>query len=309
MRRVFAILLLPIAFAACDTTTESVHRPEPVVEAYLVAGERLPRVRLTETAPIDGTFDPSTDGLSGATVRIDEVGEDGGITWSAPYEPVGGSPGVYAAVDDRTVQAGGTYRLDVALPGGRRVTAQTVVPDAFDLVNRSADEVVYQGADQFEIELTPSGYPGREPIYVITIEALDPRPSRLTPIYLDAIYELEPGDPFDPDTLDVSEVEEFIVVSSPPLNEANYRKEGEPTITAWLPWFSVVFFGPARVRVSAVDDNIYDFIRYQAVQRGGSTLSPGEIPNVKDGVEGGVGVFGSYATVDAVVEILEPDVR
>ena len=72
--------------------------------------------------------------------------------------------------------------------------------------------------------------------------------------YLDHVREYQFAaviDPFDPDTLDVSEVEEFIVVSSPPLNEANYRKEGESTITAWLPWFSVVFYGPARVRVSA----------------------------------------------------------
>jgi hypothetical protein len=35
-------------------------------------------------------------------------------------------------------------------------------------------------------------------------------------------------------------------------------------------------------------------------------LSPGEIPNIRDPIEGGVGVFGSYATVEAVVEILEP---
>ncbi len=300
------ILLLLLFVAACDTTTESVHRSEPVVEAYLEAGQPLPRLRLTETSPIDGTYDPWGIGLGAATVRVHEVGEGGEITWTARYELLQGSSAVYAPVEDRTVLAGATYRLDVVLPDGGRLEAETVVPDAFELVDRNADEVVYQGSEQFEIELTPSGSRGREPIYIITIEGLDPRPARLTPLYLDAIYELGPEDAFDPDTLDVSELTEFIVVSSPPLNEANYRKEGESTITAWLPWFSVVFYGPNRIRVSAVDDNIYDFIRYQAVQRGGSTLSPGEIPNILDGVEGGVGVFGSYASVEVVVEILEP---
>lgn len=305
MRRL-ALILLPLAVVACDTTTESVHRPEPVVEAYLEADQDLPRVRLSETASIDGTFDVATGAITGASIRIDEIGEDGETRNSTPYGPLRASPGVYVPVATEMVRAGGRYRLTAVLPDGSLIEAETVVPAGFDLLDRNADEVIYQGSEQFEIELSPSSYPGRDPIYLITLEGLDPRPARLTPIYLDAIYELDPGDPFDPDTLDVSELQDFIVVSSPPLNEANYREEGESTVTATLPWFSVVFYGPARIRVSAIDDNIYDFIRYQAVQRGGSTLSPGEIPNVRDGISGGVGIFGSFAAVETVVEILEP---
>ena len=50
-------------------------------------------------------------------------------------------------------------------------------------------------------------------------------------------------------------------------------------------------------RASAVDDNLFDFIRSQSVQQGGSTLAPGEIPNVLDHIEGGTGIFGSLARV------------
>jgi hypothetical protein len=305
MRTLVPALLL-LFLSACDTTTESVHEPEPVVEAYLVAGRELPRVRLTMTAAIGGTFDADARGIAGAAVRIDQVAPDGSADWSAGYVPLDGSPGVYVPLEGRVVNAGATYRLDVELADGSRVGAVTVVPAAFELVDRNADAVVYQGSEQFEIELTPSSYPGRAPIYVIAIEAMEPSPGRLTPLYLDAIYELDADDAFDPDTLDPAELSDFLVVSSPPLNEANYRDEGDPTVKAQLPWFSVVFYGPTRILVHAIDDNLYDFMRFQAAQRGGSTLSPGEIPNIRDPIEGGVGVFGSYATVEAVVDILEP---
>ena len=41
-------------------------------------------------------------------------------------------------------------------------------------------------------------------------------------------------------------------------------------------------------------------------ERGGSTLSPGEIPNVTTNVVGGLGLFGSYARVSNQTEIVEP---
>jgi len=51
---------------------------------------------------------------------------------------------------------------------------------------------------------------------------------------------------------------------------------------------------------------MYDFLRSQSVQTGGSTLSPGEIQNIDYNVEGGIGIFGSMASDTIAVNILEP---
>lgn len=306
MRVALLLIALVVVTTGCDTTVASRHEEEPVVEAYLAAGSVLPRVRLTTTAAIDGVYDADRLGIRAADVRIARIDGDAASRWSVAYRAVADSAGIYAPTENRTVEPGATYRLDVALADGTTLDATTIVPGAFEIVSQSSPTVVYQGADQFETELTPSSYPGRDAIYIITIESLDPRTDRLTPFYLDAIYDIAPGDPYDPDTLDVDEIADFVKASSPPLNEANYRKMGEATLKPRLPWFSVVFYGPIRVQVSSIDDNLYDFIRFQNAQSGGSTLSPGEIPNILDGVNGGVGVFGSYTPVSSVIEVLEP---
>ena len=67
---------------------------------------------------------------------------------------------------------------------------------------------------------------------------------------------------------------------------------------------AVAFYGDALVGTAAVDDALYDFMRYQGVQTNGSTLSPGEIPNVLDHINGGRGIFSSMAKVESVMTVL-----
>lgn len=50
---------------------------------------------------------------------------------------------------------------------------------------------------------------------------------------------------------------------------------------------------------------MYDFVRSESVQLGGSTLSPGEIQNVITHVEGGLGIFGSLAS-DTIQTYIKP---
>ncbi len=139
---------------------------------------------------------------------------------------------------------------------------------------------------------------------MFTLESLDPRIENLTPLYLDAIYEINADEAFDPDSLDAGELEDFFLNASPPINEGNYTINSDPTLTIALPWFAIAFYGPSRVYTSAIDNGIFDFMRYQQVQQGGSTLSPGEIPNVLDHIEGGRGVFGSMSRVSTVVNVV-----
>ena len=73
-----------------------------------------------------------------------------------------------------------------------------------------------------------------------------------------------------------------------------------------LPWLAFGFYGPSEVTLVSLDDAFQDFVETQAVQGGGSTLSPGEIPNVTSNVTGGLGVFGSFAQQTVQLTILEP---
>jgi hypothetical protein len=95
--------------------------------------------------------------------------------------------------------------------------------------------------------------------------------------------------------------------ASPILNEENFEHLPNGELRVEFPWLAVYFFGYNEIRVQAVDENLHDFLRSQMVQQGGSTLPPGEIPNVLEHVEGGRGVFGSYASAAAVVHVNRND--
>ena len=94
--------------------------------------------------------------------------------------------------------------------------------------------------------------------------------------------------------------------ASPPINESNYELDAQGQITISVPWIIFTFYGPNRLAASALDDNLFDFTRSQAIQEGGAGLSPGEIPNIVDYVEGGTGVFGSIARIEYDVFLQRP---
>lgn len=300
-------LALALTTAACDTTQPSIHEAEPVVEAYLVAGEPFGQVRLTQTTDLEGVYDIASLGLAGAMVRVHELGPDGTIVRTIGYAANSDTVGIYRATGDERVRASTRYRLDVRLSDGGTVTGETFVPGTFDFTSQSDLEKVYQGADQFEVNVTASAYPGRQGIYVVSIRPLDPHPRNLTPFYLDAIYGIKAGEAYDPDTLDVTEIEDLYEASSPPVNESSWEPEADGTIRIRLPWFAVAFYGPVQVEFNAIDDNLFDFFRYFTAQQGGSTLSPGELPNILDSLEGGTGVFGSMARRSINIRILRGD--
>jgi len=100
------------------------------------------------------------------------------------------------------------------------------------------------------------------------------------------------------------EIIDFRVNPSPIINEANYDDNDDGTITIDLPWIAVAFYGENEAAVSVLDAALYDYIRTESAQQGG--LSPGEIPNVIDNVDGGTGIVGSYARVTSQVRIRRP---
>ncbi|AEN73801.1 hypothetical protein Rhom172_1887 [Rhodothermus marinus SG0.5JP17-172] len=287
-RALWLVLIGVLGWAACDQVEPVRFAPEYVVESYQIAGEPLQPVWLTRTLPIEAIYVPDSVRVRGAQVRIALLDEQGVPERWYPYEEHPDSPGYYVPaplVREVRVRPLRTYRLEARMPDGALLTAETTVPDTFRVLGANLDAVRYQSEVRLELIMTRSEYPGRQAVYIITTEALEPTEENLTPfgraLYEDSTFTLE----------------ELRVSGSPILNEANYTELPDGTLRLQLPWLAVLFYGPNRVTISALDDNLYDLIRTQSVQQGGSTLSPGEIPAVLEHVEGGRGVFGSYARV------------
>ena len=178
------------------------------------------------------------------------------------------------------------------------ISATTVVPDTFRLVDATLDEEIFQSAEQLELTVTRSSSPGRDQNYYIFVtEAFDVREEQLTPLAA-AIFDREDGEV----TLD-----DLRVGGSPIFNEDNYDVNADGTLTIRFPWLAITFYGPNKIIANALDDNLYDFVRSQSVQQGGSTFSPGEIPNPLEHVNGAHGVFGSYARATFEVFVKRPE--
>ena len=91
------------------------------------------------------------------------------------------------------------------------------------------------------------------------------------------------------------------------MNESNFEISPDSSVILQYPWLAVAFFEENQIVANIIDDNIYDFVRSQSVQLGGSTLSPGEIPNILYNIEGGIGVFGSIAADTIQTYIKRPE--
>lgn len=293
----FAAALLA-TLSGCDATSNTVES-EFVVQSYLIAEEPLPPVRVFRPTAVDQEYDPGATAVHGAEVVIRRLEGDGQVRSTYGYEER--SPGVYRSqVAGIPVRAGTTYHLEVRPPAdGAPIQATTTVPEGFDVVEVENREAMYRGEAQPSITITRSEASERQTVYVFTVTSLldfENRPeeelqAEMTPFFADA---------FDPDEDDIKDER---VNSSPLFNEANYEVT-DGTLTIALPWIAVSFYGPNRLTINALDDNLYDLLRTQQVQQGG--LSPGEIPNVIEHVEGGAGIFGSYARQTVEVEVLRP---
>ncbi len=289
-----------LLLVSCDSTDSLEHTPQYVVEGYLQANGPLQQVRVSQTEDINAQYDFTALSIRDAAVEVQLLTPDGNgveATFAYRHNPL--EFGVYLPDGPvHRVLPLRTYRLVVTV-GEDRITSETLVPGDFELLDVSRDEAIYQSFPQIEFTVTRSFYPTRQTVFVFTSETLDPLDfDNLTPFYRDV---------FDPDTTQTPEDEigQFVLNPSPPLNEGNYIVSDDgATVAVPLTWIAIAFYGRNKVTASAIDDNMYDFLRSQQIQQGGSTLAPGEIPNVLDRVQGGLGVFGSYASVSADVTIL-----
>lgn len=284
-----------LLMAGCDMARPDAVEPQYVVESYLVAGEPLPTVRLTRTAPVNASYEYSDVAVHEAEVVIEQLGKSGAVEQRYPYVEERDTSGVYrprGITQQVHVQPLGTYRLRVRV-AQTEITSTTVVPDTFSVVQIENNPAVYRGGEQVAFTVTQSAYPGRDQaFYVFTTVALDPTENQLTPFGAQ-LY--EEGD--------VS-LRDLRLNASPVINEASYETNPEGTLTVRLPWFSVAFYGANSTTIHALDDNLYDFVRSRGAQQDGAAFAPGSIPNVIEHIAGGTGVFGSLARQTTTVDVV-----
>ncbi|MEO9885560.1 MAG: hypothetical protein ABJR05_05270 [Balneola sp.] len=283
----FSFVFFYLAIVSCDLYPQDEYEEFYVVESYLVALEELPPVFLSTTAPATSAYSFAGFSVQNADVRIDLLTGDknSGIEQTFIYQM--DSSGVYSSTTSHQVLPARTYQLRISnLPDddpNALIRGYTAVPDTFSSKSQVPDSVIYQSVNQIQLDITPSVNAERQSYFIFTTIALNPSFQNFTPLYADFFDE------------DEDQLSDFTKTSSGIVNEANFETQEDGTITLKYPWLAVAFFENNQIVANIIDDNIYDFLRSQTVQLGGSTLSPGEIPNALYRLEGGIGVFGSLA--------------
>lgn len=297
-KQFFLFVILSTLMVSCELYPQDDYEEYYVVESYMLANNLLPEVRLSTTAPADEFYEFEDHAINFANVEIRLLEAGPGSEIEESFTFFNSGPGLFLPNQNHLVKPRRTYELHISfLDSDDVITAYTTVPDTFRIMPGTADSVVYQSQDQLELTLTKSFYPGRQNIYVFNALAKEPEAENLTPLYADLF-------------IDSDEPEEDLVLlsnnSSGIINEANFQENADGTITLSYPWIGIAFYGENRIVANTIDDNVYDFVRSQQVQLGGSTLSPGEIQNVIYHVEGGIGVFGSLATDTVTTYVKRP---
>lgn len=295
MKILYLLIPLFLAIAACEQYDQDSYKEYVVVESYAIANDSLPDVFIRTTARTDQDYNASELVIDNADVQIVLLDGSGSDEEVFGYIYNSGKEKYIPENQEHRMLPTRTYRLDVSFDDRPEVIrATTTIPDDFEIINEVPETIVYQGGRQLELVLSPTEKTQPQNIFVFTAIALHARLDNMTPFYFAALEE------------DGVEVSDFQVNSSGLINEDNFARNDDDTITLKYPWLGIAFYGETRIVTQSVDKNIADLVRSQDVQLGGSTLSPGEIPNLIYNVEGGIGVFGSLASDTVSTIILNP---
>ncbi len=294
MKYLSIIPVLLFLIVGCDPYEQDTYQEYVVVESYAVANDTLPAVRVFKTNPADEVYILSESILTNANVQIVLLDENGnedeifGYTYNSLkkiYEP---ENFIHQVIPKRT------YRLDVSFEDRSEVIqATTTVPDGFSVINEIPVSLTYQ-ANQLELVLSATEKTQPQNVFVFSAIALHASIDNMTPFYRAAIDE------------DDVEYTDFEINSSGLINEGSFEENSDGTITLQYPWLGVAFYGETLIVTQSVDKNLVDLIRSQQVQLGGSTLSPGEIPNLIYQTDGGIGIFGSLSSDTVSTIFLRP---
>ena len=324
MRRSLTLAALAVSLAAlagCDGQLEGEFNQKLVVSANLGAGEPLPPISLSVSSPLLDDFDPGALVVGDAEVTVALLAADGSDEDVLPYRFSERERAYLPNVPlTPTVLPGRTYRLDVRARG-ETLTATTTVPALVDVVRGPADAVVYGVGQGPEVQIRSSSTAERRAAFVASTRARGAADFERVTIEGEVRFRSVPGSgalpvPVYQRFLDCEpeaggtilcgdDPEDSRIGTSPVINEDSYIDLGDGTVLVQVPFLAFGYYGPYEISLTSLDAALQAFVQTQAIQGGGTTLSPGEIPNVTSNVEGGLGVFGSYAQVVVQTEITE----
>lgn len=291
------LLTLNLTLSACDPYSDDSYKEYVVVESYLVAERQLPVVNLSTTLPVDQPYSFNDAAIVGADVIIHLLDEENDrIESSFAYSMI--DSGTYIPQVNHTIRPRRTYLLEADIEDHGLIQARTTVPDTFRVTGEVPESIVYQSSEQLELTITPNSNPGRQNVYVFNTIAEEAEADNLTPFYKGLL-----------DNSDDNELQDFTNNPSNLINEGNFRINEDGSINLRFPWIGVAFYGTNRIVTNSLDTNIFDFVRSQDVQLGGSTLAPGEIPNAIYHVEGGIGIFGALSADTVVTNFVRPSTQ
>lgn len=282
----FTVLFILLFITACEDYVEDDYQEYVVLEAYAVANQPLPEVRLSLALPLGEEYHFSDAALNEANVQIVLLDENGSEQDIFGYIH-SSEEGIYVPEDlSHRVLPRRTYRVDINFNNRSEVLqAKTIIPDDFEIISEIPERIVYQSSKQLELVLSAKEKTLDQNVYVFNTIAQDPVRENLAPFWK-ALIE-------DEDDVDI---EEFYNHSSQLVNEGNFDQNPDGTIRFNYPWTSIAFFGENLIVVNSIDKNLSDLISSQEVQLGGGNISPGEIPNLRYNVEGGIGIFGGIVS-------------
>ena len=322
---VSALVLLATGSVGCDAA-DSTFAEQVVVSGSLVAGEPLGQIRLRRSSPLGAVVDLDAIVIDDAEVTVSLLSADGSVEAEILYEARGP---VFAPVEDPPPVAlpGRTYRLDVRVPesevaGGAVLSAVTTVPEPVVVTQPAPASIPYLQGNGPELTIQTTSSEARQSVYLVATESLDPVRFEEVVVDGETRYRAALGEGFPPVPFILTfadcevtaeaitceeDIREFDEGQSPLINEESYILNGDGTALVQIPWLAFRYFGPTRVSLFAVDQAVEDFVATQAVQFGGSTLSPGEIPNITTNVDGGLGLFGAYARAEFELFVEPPE--
>lgn len=291
----FPLLFLSLLFSGCEVYEPDGYREMVIVEAFAVADRPLPQIRVFRTIPADSVYKSGDVALKNAIVTVSLLDEHGDAEEVIPYQATSSSSGRYRPSEDHILQPGRRYRLDVHFNNRpEKIKAYTTVPEAFSIQNEVPDTVVYQSKEQLELIVSATGKQNQK-VYVFNAIAQNTDPQNLTPYYKKQLED------------EKIRLDELLNNASDLINEENFKHNEDGTITLRFPWMSLAFYGDNIVVTNSIDRNLAEFVRSRNVQLGGSTLPPGEIPNIRYNVEGGIGIFGSLSSDTVATYFKRPE--
>lgn len=292
----FTIGFLVLLFmnVSCDIYNQEDYQEYIVVEAYAVANRPLPEIHISTTSPVEVAYNREFQILQNANVRITRLDDDGNDAEVFNYF-FSLTNNSYITPSFHEIIPNSTYRLDIDFNNRPEVIrAFTIVPDEFRILNELPSEVIYQSDELLEVTVSAPKRTNFKNVFVFSTIAENPTVENLTPFYRAS---------FDNENIELTDV---MINSSGLINEGNFEINADQTITLQFPWIGVAFYGESKIVINSVDKNLADLVRSQQVQLGGSTLSPGEIPNLIYNIEGGIGIFGSLSADTARTKFLRP---